>query len=87
MYSRVVKREQGETGALRRLAGARHRRHRHAGRDPLQRPGAFPALSKFQEFHATGKLSSPANVATRILAYLDRDDFGTAEIDDIRNYD
>ncbi len=24
---------------------------------------------------------------SRILAYLDRDDFGTTEIDDIRNYD
>ena len=86
----VLARGQAGTGRdrrARRLAGARHRRHRHAGRDPLQRPGAFPRAVKFQEFHATGKLSSPANVATRILAYLDRDDFGTAEIDDIRNYD
>lgn len=47
---------------------------------------SFPALARFQEFHATGKLSAPADVAARILAYLDRDDFGKTEIDDIRNY-
>ncbi|OZI58874.1 SDR family oxidoreductase [Bordetella genomosp. 1] len=47
---------------------------------------SFPALARFQEFKATGKLSAPADVAARILAYLDRDDFGKTEIDDIRNY-
>lgn len=49
-------------------------------------PDSFPALAKFQEFHATGKLAAPNEVANRILAYLDRNDFGTTEIDDIRNY-
>jgi sepiapterin reductase len=49
-------------------------------------PGAFPALPRFQDLHATGKLASPADVAARIAAYLERDDFGTTEIDDIRNY-
>lgn len=49
-------------------------------------PANFPALAKFQEFHATGKLADPAAVAARILAYLDRDDFGSTEIDDIRNF-
>ena len=86
----VLARGQAGTGRdrrARRLAGARHRRHRHAVAIRSSDPAHFPALSKFQEFHATGKLSSPANVATRILAYLDRDDFGTTEIDDIRNYD
>ena len=87
MYRAWSSRNRARPARASSLAGARHRRHRHAGRDPLQRPGAFPRAVQFQEFHATGKLSSPANVATRILAYLDRDDFGTAEIDDIRNYD
>ena len=49
-------------------------------------PDSFPSLAQFQAFHAEGKLSSPANVANRILAYLDRDDFGSTEIDDIRHY-
>jgi len=31
-------------------------------------------------------LSSPDEVAARIVAYLERDDFGQTEIDDIRNY-
>ena len=76
MYSRVVKQEQGETGARVSLApGIVDTDMQVAIRS--SDPAHFPALSKFQEFHATGKLSSPANVATRILAYLDRDDFGT----------
>ena len=87
MYSRVVKQEQGETGArvVSLAPGIVDTDMQVAIRS--SDPAHFPALSKFQEFHATGKLSSPANVATRILAYLDRDDFGTTEIDDIRNYD
>jgi sepiapterin reductase len=49
-------------------------------------PGAFPALPRFQDLHASGKLATPGDVAARIAAYLERDDFGTTEIDDIRNY-
>lgn len=49
-------------------------------------PQDFPALSKFQEFHTKGQLASPADVAARILDYLDNDDFGATDIDDIRNY-
>jgi NAD(P)-dependent dehydrogenase (short-subunit alcohol dehydrogenase family) len=49
-------------------------------------PAAFPALSRFQDLHASGKLATPQGVAARIAAYLERDDFGTTEIDDIRNY-
>jgi sepiapterin reductase len=49
-------------------------------------PAAFPALPRFQDLHAGGKLASPADVAARIAAYLQRDDFGSTEIDDIRNY-
>ncbi|KMJ91854.1 short-chain dehydrogenase [Achromobacter xylosoxidans] len=87
MYSRVVKQEQGEGGArvVSLAPGIVDTDMQAAIRS--SDPKSFPALAKFQDFHATGKLSSPANVASRILAYLDRDDFGTTEIDDIRNYD
>ncbi|VVE41943.1 SDR family oxidoreductase [Pandoraea anhela] len=47
---------------------------------------SFPALARFQEMKASGKLSSPEDVARRILAFIERDDFGQTEIDDIRNY-
>lgn len=87
MYSRVVKQEQGENGArvVSLAPGIVDTDIQAAIRS--SDPKSFPALAKFQDFHATGKLSSPANVASRILAYLDRDDFGATEIDDIRNYD
>lgn len=87
MYSRVVKQEQGENGArvVSLAPGIVDTDMQAAIRS--SDPKSFPALAKFQDFHATGKLSSPANVASRILAYLDRDDFGATEIDDIRNYD
>ncbi|GAB1831947.1 SDR family oxidoreductase [Achromobacter xylosoxidans] len=87
MYSRVVKQEQGEGGArvVSLAPGIVDTDMQAAIRS--SDPKSFPALAKFQDFHASGKPSSPANVASRILAYLDRDDFGTTEIDDIRNYD
>ncbi|MBO9330569.1 short-chain dehydrogenase [Achromobacter sp. HZ01] len=87
MYTRVVKAEQGEGGAriVALAPGIVDTDMQVAIRS--SDPEDFPALAKFQDFHASGKLSSPANVATRILAYLDRSDFGTTEIDDIRNYD
>ena len=47
----------------------------------------FPVREKFLALHADGKLASPENVALRIRQYLNRNDFGTIEIDDIRNYD
>ena len=87
MYARVVKQAQGENGArvVSLAPGTVDTDMQAAIRS--SDPKSFPALAKFQDFHATGKLSSPANVASRILAYLDRDDFGATEIDDIRNYD
>lgn len=87
MYSRVVKQEQGSDGAriVALAPGIVDTDMQVAIRS--SDPESFPALAKFQDFHATGKLTSPANVASRILAYLDREDFGTTEIDDIRNYD
>ncbi|VVE67144.1 short-chain dehydrogenase [Pandoraea anapnoica] len=47
---------------------------------------SFPALARFQDLKASGKLSSPEDVARRILTLTERDDFGQTEIDDIRNY-
>ncbi|CAM4053037.1 SDR family oxidoreductase [Bordetella tumulicola] len=87
MYTRVLKQEQGADG-VRTVALAPG--IVDTGMQETIRasdPSSFPALEKFREFHATGKLAAPDAVATQILAYLDRDDFGTTEIDDIRNYD
>ncbi|VVE69822.1 short-chain dehydrogenase [Pandoraea captiosa] len=47
---------------------------------------SFPALARFQALKSSGQLASPEDVARRILALTERDDFGQTEIDDIRNY-
>src|SRR5690606_4781600 len=46
----------------------------------------FPNVEKFRSLNAQGQLSSPADSAARILTYLNRDDFGTTVLDDIRRY-
>ncbi|WP_459614308.1 SDR family oxidoreductase [Bordetella sp. 2513F-2] len=86
MYTRVLKQEQGAGGVrVASLApGIVDTDMQAAIR--ASSPDDFPALPKFQDFKASGMLSAPADVAARILAYLDRDDFGSTEIDDIRNY-
>jgi len=86
MYTRVLKQEQGEDGvrAVSLAPGIVDTDMQVAIR--ASDPASFPALAKFQGFKAAGQLAAPADVATRILAYLDRDDFGATEIDDIRNY-
>jgi len=86
MYTRVLNQEQGPGGVR---AAALAPGIVDTGMQETIRasdPADFPALAKFQDFHATGKLAAPDATAARILAYLDRDDFGTTEIDDIRNY-
>lgn len=50
-------------------------------------PSDFPGLARFIDLHEKGQLASPASVAAKILRYIDRDDFGSTLIDDIRNYD
>ncbi|MFC4276753.1 SDR family oxidoreductase [Achromobacter aloeverae] len=87
MYTRVLKQEQGADGArvVSLAPGVVDTDMQVAIR--ASDPAAFPALPRFQDMHASGKLTAPANVAARIAAYLDRDDFGQTEIDDIRNYD
>lgn len=86
MYTRVLNLEQGDKGirAVALAPGIVDTDMQEIIR--ASDPAHFPALTKFQEFHATGKLADPTEVATRILAYLDRNDFGNTEIDDIRNY-
>lgn len=86
MYTRVLKQEQGEGGvrAVSLAPGIVDTDMQAAIR--ASDPDSFPALAKFKEFKASGALTAPADVAKRILAYLDRDDFGKTEIDDIRNY-
>ena len=86
MYTRVFNQEQGAAGvrAVALAPGIVDTGMQETIR--ASDPASFPALAKFQEFHATGKLAAPDAVAASILSYLDRDDFGSTEIDDIRNY-
>ncbi len=44
-----------------------------------------PERDRFRTLHEEGRLTSPDDAAMAILAYLDRNDFGAVEIDDIRN--
>ncbi|MGB3287931.1 MAG: SDR family oxidoreductase [Burkholderiaceae bacterium] len=46
----------------------------------------FPNVERFAQMHQQGQLSSPADVAARILRYIDNDSFGATVLDDIRNY-
>ncbi len=46
----------------------------------------FPESKTFRAMKEEGRLSSPDTVAEKIVAFLERDDFGKTEIDDIRNY-
>ena len=47
-------------------------------------PQTFPDIGNFQALHAQGLLSSPADAAKRVLAYLDRPDFGHEPVADVR---
>jgi NAD(P)-dependent dehydrogenase (short-subunit alcohol dehydrogenase family) len=44
----------------------------------------FPDQARFRDLHAQGKLSTPADAAARVLAYLRRDDFGAQPVADVR---
>ncbi|MHC1480131.1 SDR family NAD(P)-dependent oxidoreductase [Frateuria aurantia] len=46
----------------------------------------FPGVQRFLDLHAQGQLTTPQAAAAAILAYLQAEDFGAVEIDDIRNY-
>ena len=45
----------------------------------------FPDQSGFAALHEKGQLSSPADAARRLLAYLNRPDFGAEPVADIRS--
>jgi len=47
-------------------------------------PTGFPTLGRFLEFKATGQLAAPKDAAARLLTFLDRDDFGTQHVADVR---
>ena len=47
-------------------------------------PNAFPDIGNFQAMHERGMLSSPVDAAERILAYLERADFGAEAVADVR---
>lgn len=44
----------------------------------------FPDVSRFAQLHATGNLTSPEEAAARVLAWLDRPDFGDQVVADVR---
>jgi NAD(P)-dependent dehydrogenase (short-subunit alcohol dehydrogenase family) len=48
--------------------------------DPL----AFPDQGNFAGLYAQGQLASPEDAAKRVLAYLERPDFGDQAVADVR---
>jgi benzil reductase ((S)-benzoin forming) len=47
-------------------------------------PGQFPDIGSFIGLKEKGLLTSPADAAARVLAYLAREDFGTEPVADVR---
>ena len=45
---------------------------------------AFPDVSRFAQLKISGSLTSPEEAAARVLAWLERPDFGTAVVADVR---
>lgn len=86
MHARAVKLEQGARGA--RIVSLAPGVIDTAMQADIRAtpPTQFPDLPRFQALHAEGQLTAPDAVAARILAYLERDDFGATEVDDIRHY-
>jgi NAD(P)-dependent dehydrogenase (short-subunit alcohol dehydrogenase family) len=48
-------------------------------------PSAFPDRAAFVNLHQQGQLSSPEDAAAKVLAWLDRADFGSAAVADVRD--
>ena len=48
-------------------------------------PATFPEHSRFLDFKAQGQLSTPADAASRLLAYLSHPNFGSNPVADIRD--
>ena len=47
-------------------------------------PSAFPEQARFASFKAEGRLDAPESAAAKVLAYLDRPDFGSEPVADVR---
>lgn len=48
-------------------------------------PAAFPERERFAQFKSQGQLDSPDTAAAKVLAYLDRVDFGSNPVADVRD--
>jgi NAD(P)-dependent dehydrogenase (short-subunit alcohol dehydrogenase family) len=48
-------------------------------------PAAFPDLQNFANLQSSGMLASPADAAARVLAWLERADFGANPVADVRD--
>jgi benzil reductase ((S)-benzoin forming) len=48
-------------------------------------PQRFPERSKFDEFHRSGALDSPEAAAAKLIALLERDDYGANPVADVRD--
>jgi len=48
-------------------------------------PALFPERERFVALQAAGQLDSPAQAATKVLAYLGRSDFGAEPVADVRD--
>jgi NAD(P)-dependent dehydrogenase (short-subunit alcohol dehydrogenase family) len=48
-------------------------------------PARFPERERFVGFHAAGQLDSPTTAAAKVLRYLDRADFGSQPVADVRD--
>lgn len=49
-------------------------------------PEDFPELARFIGLKESGQLATPTDAALRVLRYLERPDFGTQPVDDIRKH-
>jgi len=47
--------------------------------------GGFPDQKIFVDYHRAGQLASPADAAARVIAYLERPDFGSKVLADVRD--
>jgi len=47
-------------------------------------PRRFPERARFDEFHRGGSLDSPATAAGKLIALLERDDYGAEAVTDVR---
>jgi benzil reductase ((S)-benzoin forming) len=48
-------------------------------------PAAFPEQARFADYKSEGRLDSPEAAAAKVLAYLDRADFGSKPVADVRD--